>query len=62
MKYSVVVAKSGCCSPLSNRTIEEVCNDMAASGYVLIAAFPENINTCCCGQTERAVFLIFAHP
>jgi hypothetical protein len=60
MNYKVVVVSGECCSPLSDTKIQKVCNDMAAGGYVLVAAFPESVQTC--GGGKRATFLIFAHP
>ena len=60
MTYKVVVVSGECCSPLSDAKIQKVCNDMAAGGYVLVAAFPENVQSC--GRGQRATFLIFAHP
>lgn len=60
MSYRVVVVTSECCSPLSNVKIQNACNEMAAGGFVLVAAFPDNVQSC--GGGQRATFLIFAHP
>jgi hypothetical protein len=69
MNYRVVVVttgNAGCCSqpPPLNAEVEKACNHMATQGYVLVSAYPENVNVCagCSNQTKRASFLIFARP
>jgi hypothetical protein len=60
MHYQVVMVSSECCSPLSDKKIEQTCNQMAANGYVLVVGFPDAVQSC--GGGKRAVILIFAHP
>jgi len=66
MRYSVLVVttgESGCCQPAPslNIEVEKACNKMAAQGWVLVAAYPEDVSVCegCGTSTRRASFLIF---
>jgi hypothetical protein len=65
MKYRVVVVSTNasCCSQTSlSDEVEEACNKMASSDWVLISAYPETVQDCPCvtGSVKRAVFMIFA--
>jgi len=64
MRYKVVLVttRTDCCStsPSLNQEVENACNQLAAQGYVLVSAYPENIREC--NNVKRAVFLIFARP
>lgn len=67
MDYKVVVVQTegGCCCKQSGSLddeIERACNRMAASGYVLVAAYPDTVSQIgsCQNQVRRVVFLIFA--
>ncbi len=69
MKYRVVVVttktQSGACQktpPSLSAEVENACNDMAAKGWVLASAYPENVavTVCCNNQMQRASFLIFS--
>jgi predicted Zn finger-like uncharacterized protein len=65
--YKVVVVttgQAGCCRSVQSLDVEveKACNFMAAQGYVLVTAYPENITVCagCSNDTKRASFLVFA--
>ena len=68
MQYKVIVVTAGqasCCGtpPTLDQEVEDACNQMAADGWILVAAYPEAVNVCegCVSQTKRASFLIFGH-
>lgn len=64
MNYKVIVVttRSTCCSaaPSLKAEVETACNKLAAEGYVLVTAHPENVREC--NNVKRAVFMIFARP